>query len=67
MSDFENNVNSPTLQNNAISIRCKYAEVLMELRDCGISHYTEIVSRIKTFYCIKAWWTYVNVDREGIL
>lgn len=58
MSDFENNVNSPTLQNNAISIRCKYAEVLMELRDCGISHYT---------YCIKAWWTYVNVDREGIL
>lgn len=39
MSDFENNVNSPTLQNNAISIRCKYAEVLMELRDCGISHY----------------------------
>lgn len=40
MSDFENNVNSPTLQNNAISTRCKYAEVLMELRDCGISHYT---------------------------
>lgn len=42
-SDFESTVHSPTLQSNIITIRGKYIEVLMELRDCGISHYTYYV------------------------